>query len=780
MHRINAYRDGKIPSNETSIPDPRNPTKWADGYDYGNDNVDWLRAIFKAQQFSQEHNVSVTGGNEKLNFYASANYLGQNGLLNIGNDNYKRYTATANVNAQLSKWADLAINLRYTREDYNKPSAYNDGMFFDIMRQSWPTMPLYDPNGYLFSAPSQALPLAEGGTEKRQNDIWAYQLQLILKPIERWNIYVNLNYRTNDRFVHRDELLTYNHDVSGAPYLVDNTSLVRESANRTNFFSPNIYSEYSFSLQEHNMKAMVGYQSELNLYRDLSADRAGIIVPSSPVINIASGTDINGNPVTPGVSGQYTDWATVGFFGRINYDFANRYLLEVNLRYDGTSRFRADKRWNWFPSVSVGWNVAQEAFWQPIRDYVNQFKLRGSYGLLGNQNTSGLYPTYQTMGYGTANGGWLINGMRPNTSSAPALISTSMTWERIRSWNAGVDFGLLDNRLTGSFEMFTRFTEDMIGPAPALPTILGTAPPRMNNTDLKTYGFELQLGWRDRLSNGLGYNVRFMLSDSQTKITNYPNPTNSLGTYRTDGLMGEIWGYTTIDIARNDEQMEAHLASLPNGGQNALGNNWKAGDIMYKDLNDDGRINNGANTLDDHGDLSVIGNSTPRYAFSIDLSADWKGFDFRAFFQGIGKKDFWFSDNSSFLFWGTSPWGMWFSNGYKPQEDYFRNDPENPLGVNINSYYPRPLFNGKNQQTQTKYLQDASYIRLKNLQLGYTLPADLTKKIGIQKLRVYLSGENLLTFSGINEMYDPETIDGGWATMYPMSRVFSVGLNINL
>jgi hypothetical protein len=377
----------------------------------------------------------------------------------------------------------------------------------------------------------------------------------------------------------------------------------------------------------------------------------------------------------------------------------------------------------------------------------------------------------------------LVGGTRPNTSSAPGIISSSLSWEKVRTYNFGADAGLFSNRLTSSYDIFVRFTNNMVGPAPELPVILGTPVPTTNNTDLKTYGFEFDLKWQDRLTSGFGYNIHFVLSDSQTKIEKYPNPTGNLGTldnviYHTGQSIGEIWGYTTQGIAKTQAEMNAHLATLPDGGQNSIGANWAAGDIMYKDLNGDGKIDNGANTTKNHGDLSIIGNSTPRFSIGFDFSADWKGFDLRTFFQGILKRDYF---QNSYYFWGASGRGVWWSTGLLQHEDYFRDDPGNPLGINLNSYYPRPLFNYKNQQIQSRYLQNAAYVRLKTLQIGFTIPVGLIRKAYIQKLRIYFSGENILTFTHMSSIFDPETIDGGWGgNVYPLSKVYSIGISISI
>jgi len=778
LQRIKDYRDGIL----TTVTTPYSPTPqyWATGYNAANANTDMFKEIYRLNAPSQEHNVSFSGGNDRTQYYVSSNYLAMDGLMTFNQDKFKRYTNSVKITTKLTDYASLSVNNRWIRQDSDSPT--NMVNLYSVIGRIWPTNLLYDPNGYLSatSVTSPALAIRDGGDSKSQND-WLYQqAQLTLEPIKGWKTFAELNYRTYDVFNHTDIQKTYNHDVSGNPYLINTTSSVEEYASRRNYINTNVYSEYSTQINKiHDIKVMVGHQAERNKYRTLDASRQGIMVSSLPVLDLTSGTDNSGKVVAPSVSGQYQNWATEGYFGRLNYDYDGKYLMEMNLRYDGTSRFRSDKRWQWFPSASIGWNMDREKFFEPLTGIVNHLKFRASYGELGNQNTSSWYPTYVTMPVGTANSSWLVNGAQQNTSSAPSLVSQSMTWERIQNWNVGMDASFFNNRLTLTADCYNRKTLDMIGPAPELPTALGTSVPTMNNTDLKTYGFELSIGWNDRLENGLGYSARINLSDSRTKILRFPNPTGTLSTYRAGQEMGEIWGYQTIGIAKTQEEMDSYLASLPNGGQKAVGTKWSAGDIMYKDLSGDGKVDNGASTIADHGDMKVIGNSTARFPFSIDLSADWKGFDFRALFQGIGKRDYF---QGSYYFWGACNSGLWWSTALKEHQDYFR--PEgttNPYGANLDSYYPRPLFGDwKDQQCQTRYLQDASYIRLKNLQFGYTLPTEFTTRFKIEKLRIFVSGENIWTLTNLSTIFDPETIDGGYGgNVYPLCKVYSAGLSIN-
>ncbi len=772
LQRILDYQNGTLKN--STIVDPNNKLYWAEGYAYGNDNNDWFDVMYRDQAFAHEHNLSLNGGTEKTTYYLSGNLMKQQGLMAFNTDHYDRYSVAAKINSKVSEIFQVNYNARLVREDYDRPAALTSSFYDDLGRQGWPTLPLYDPNGYLFSSPSPALAMKEGGQDKSSKDYIYQQLQLILEPIKGWRTTGNFNYRTTTQFRHWDSQRLYNHDVNGDPYLYKNSSNVYEFGLKENYYNINIFSDYDKSWGDHHFKVMVGGQIEHTAYRNLGVQRDGIIIPDQPVLNLTSGTDINGKPVVPSVSGEYQEWATAGFFGRLNYNYAEKYLLEANLRYDGSSRFRSDSRWGWFPSVSAGWNIAKENFLKESAPFINLLKLRASYGELGNQNTDVWYPTYVTQPTGTANGAWLINNARPNSASAPGLVSALLTWESINTKNLGVDFAFLNNRLSGSFEVFERKTFDMVGPAPQLPITLGTTVPQTNNTDLKTRGFEATLGWNDRTASGFAYGAKFLLSDYSTTVTRYPNGIGSLSTYREGQKLGEIWGYQTIGIAQSEEQMSQHLATLPNGGQNALGTQWSGGDIMYADLNGDGKIDGGSNTEADPGDRRVIGNSTPRYSFGLNLNADYKNFDFSIFMQGVMKRDYW---QGGYYFWGAT--SKWWSTGLVDHLDYFRTA-DNPLGENLDAYYARPVFGtSKNQQPQTRFLQNAAYIRIKNIQLGYTLPKTTTKRFCVERLRVYVSGENIWTGSSVAGMFDPETIDGGSnGTVYPLTKVWSAGLSV--
>lgn len=754
-----------------------------DPFTTGYANTDWYSELYKDNSFSQEHNFSMSGGTDKLNFYAALGYLGYEGMLRHGSDGQNRYNASVSLNAKITNKLSFSYSMRFIRQDLHRPTAFGDGFYEKIGRQTWPNLPVYDENGHYFNsnADTPAMMLALGGVRNAQTDKLYNQAGFVYEPIKNWKIRTDFNYSINNQDIRQTTLPYYNHDVAGNIVDTNGTSSLHQSYLKETFMNWNIYSDYSFSLNKaHNFKVMAGFQADEARQKYFSATGYGLQAEDLPELDLITGLDGAGKDREAVVSGYRNQWSTVGFFGRLNYDYMGKYLAEANLRYDGSSRFRRGNRWTWSPSFSLGWNIAHEGFWEDFSNYCGLLKLRASYGVLGNQNTNVWYPTYRTVSIKQQTGNWLQDGVKPNTSYVNGLVSSALTWETIRTWNVGLDWGLFNNRLTGTFEAYVRYTDDMVGPAIELPAVLGLSAPNANNCDLKTKGWELSMTWRDRTSFGLGYGISANISDAKTYIVNYPgNTTNSIDTYNAGREIGEIWGYKTIGIAKTQAEMDAHLAAV--GGQTALGSEWGAGDIMYADLDGKPGISAGARTLEDHGDLTVIGNNTPRYFYGIDLSADYKGFDLRVFFQGVAKRDFF---STSPIFWGVTS-SQWWSAALGEHQDYFREASIGldgyPISANVDAYYPRPIFGtSKNQQSQSRYLQDASYIRLKNLQIGYTLPASLTNKIHISNCRFFVSGDNLWTGTKLSKVFDPETINGGYSSYgnaYPLSRTWSFGLS---
>lgn len=750
-------------------------------------NVDWFKEAYRQWAPTFEHNLSVRGGTEKTNYYISASVLDQEGLFRYNTDTYNRYAINAKLSTLILPYLRLNYSGRLTRTGYERSSFLigYDGLFFHNIGRKWPTLPIYDPNGnYIFG---NDLANFENGRAKDRKDLLVQQFAFVFTPIKDWVTNLEVNYSLENDFSHIPWMPIYKYDKEGKAVpaaLIEGVfnnpgaSRIFESSQTTDFYNVNIYTSYQKQIKDHFLKGMVGFQSELQKKRFLSASREGVY--STDVLEIDATSSENDN-----VSGNRQHWATAGLFGRLNYDYKSKYLLEANLRYDGTSRFLKEQRWNTFVSASAGWNIAKESFWAGLGKFgenVSEFKLKASYGELGNQNTESWYPFYAKMRLQPSSGSWFINGQKPNVAYAPELISEFLTWEKVASWNIGVDISALRNRLNFSFEIFNRTTYNMVGPAPQLPSTLGIKPPQINNTDMESKGFDAQISWRDRIGDDFSYGVSFNLTDSRQQITKYPNEVGSLSApYYTGKYIGEIWGYTTRGIAKTDQEMADWVAKH---NQSQLGTDWRAGDIMYEDLDENGVIGQGANTLANHGDMRIIGNSTPRYNYGLMIDLKYKNIDFSVFLQGTGKRDYYI--NTPHFRGANGPNSFYKAQAHAFPEhlDYFR--PEgttSPLGANVDAYYPRPSFTrgSKNFHTQTRWLQDASYLRVKNIQMGYTFPQDIMNSVGVDKLRIFVSVENAFTFTKLAKMFDPEALEarlGGTGKVYPLSRVISTGLSI--
>ena len=737
------------------------------------DNTNWFKEMYKSGVPSTEHNVALSGGGSKVNYYLSGAILSQHGLIRHGKDKLKRYNFSGKITANLKDWFTVTYNTKWVREDYSRPS-YMTGLFFHNIARRWPTNPIFDPNGHYVHG-NEILQMENGGLDATQNDKLYQQLALEFRPVKGWKIRLEGNYNTVNYHNHWDVLPIYYYDPDQKPIAAAwsgnyaaGKSDVGESMSKNNYYNGRFFTEYALTLNDkHDFKFLAGLDMESNIYTSLGAARADLISPLVPSLNNATHKDVR-----PSFSN--TQWATMGAFGRINYAYDSRYLAEFSIRRDGSSRFIGDKTWSTFPSLALGWNIANEEFFKPLTKTVNTLKLRATYGALGNTNITALYPWFLTQPASASASSWLVNGERVNISNMPGLVSPNLTWESVRSWNIGLDFGMFNNRLQGTFDYFVRTTKDMVGPAPVKPSILGATQPAENNSDMRSNGWDLEVRWRDRIGQ-LGYGIKLVLSDDFQTITRYYNPNRLLSQWSEGKRMGDIYGYLVEGIAQTNEQMNEWLAN----NKPSWGSNWAAGDVMYKDLNGDKKVNSGKSTYDDMGDLTKIGNSLPRYRFGITLDANWKGFDFLIFMQGVGKRDFW--DASPYSVGANT--GMWQAAAFKDHLDYWRPATDTNLGPNTNAYYPRPLFGqgSKNFQTSDRYLQNAAYMRIKNIQLGYTLPAAIASKIGANRVRFYFSAENLATFTKMNKIFDPEATGGDWGPgkLYPLQRTFSFGLNLN-
>ena len=774
------YTDPSKPEYYGTIADPKSG-KWKD-YTGAFANTDWFSEFYKKNVPSTQHNLSLSGGTEKFNWSVSGSVLNQNGLIRHGHDELNRYTMNSKLSAELAKWARLEYSIKWTRTDFEKPQ-YLTGLFFHNIARRWPTCPVKDPNGHWFEG-MEIAELEDGGIYQEHKDHFTQQVKFTFNPITGWNIYAEGAMRTQNEKFTRNVIPVYHYYVNNTRFMRDSgygsTTSVSDNRFRQNYYAVNMYTDYVRSFGKHNGKLLLGVNYERYDQDNLWGSGTDLTTSNKPYLSQAQKDKKNGD--------SYWNRATAGYFGRLNYDYDGKYLLEANIRYDGSSRFVGDKRWAWFPSFSVGYNIAREDFFEKLTDNISLLKLRTSWGQLGNTSSRydsfwDWYPFYQQQSISSASGGWLINGEKPNTAYIPGIVNSSMTWETVETWDVGLDWAAFNNRLTGSFDWYSRTTKDMIGPAPRLGSVLGTNAPKTNNCDMRTTGWELEIGWRDRIRD-FKYGARLNLSDARSKILRYPNETGDIYSYYNGKYLNEIWGYESVGIAKTDAEMTEWLKkNKPNWGSN-----WGAGDVMFKNLADrkdasgkiidEGIVNSGNNTLDDHGDLKRIGNSTPRYRFGLNLDAEWKGFDFSIFFQGVLKRDWHFGSGDPY-FWGAVG-NVWQSAAFKEHMDYWT--PEN-----TGAYYPKPYFGEirKNQIAQTRYLQDASYIRCKNLQFGYSLPQSVLHPSGLSNCRIYVSCDNLFTLTRLSSIYDPEVFgsygDEGWgaAKTYPLQRTVSVGVNLS-
>lgn len=770
LNRIQQYMNGEIST--TTIANANGNWQF---HEKANDNVNWYKTHYK-WSWAHEHNLNINGGSDKMQYYVSANYLNQDGNLRYGKDSFDRISTNAKLNAQPYKWLDIEVNTKYVHTNLDNP-LYSElgGLLYHDIARLWPVMPFKDPNGY-YMRNGKLNQLTNGSRSKTSNDNVYMQGQLVFHPLKGWNIYANVGLRLIDIFQHQNLNKVYEHNVAGEPlllayggsYAAGQTGAMQQWT-KANHLTTSLYTDYSFNFDEHKFKVMAGVNTEKYNNRYTNIQRMDLITESVPEIGAATGDDKIKE------ASAYS-WATAGFFGRINYDYSNKYFIAGNLRYDGSSRFLRKDRWGLFGSFSLGWNVAAEEFFKVDKNIINQLKPRVSWGTLGNQNTTSYYPMYLLQTVSTDSGSWLMGNSKPTVAGMPSTISSSLTWETVKSVNVGFDLGMFRNRFTVNFDYFVRKTQNMVGPSSEVASIYGVAMPESNNTDLRTKGWELALNWKDQIGQ-VNYNVGFNLSDSRTFIDKYPNASKSLDAAYYEGEeLGEIWGYETHGIAKSQAEMDEWLKN----NNPTWGSGWGEGDIMYTDLNNDGVISKGANTVDDPGDRRIIGNSTPRFRFGLNLGLEWKGLDFSMFWQGVAKRDLWLS--------GPTFWGIvgdeWQSTGLKGHMDYYRSeDTTSPFGANTDAYYPKiHMTKTMNQQTQTRYLRNGAYARLKNIQVGYTFPSEITNKLRMQKLRMYVSAENVLTITSLPNGYDPETTYSNYTgsntgKTYPLQTTFSFGLS---
>ncbi|WP_247235696.1 TonB-dependent receptor [Telluribacter sp. SYSU D00476] len=760
-------------------------------------NYDWWNTLFNMTQPTSQHNLSLSGGTDKINYYLSGLAFQKDGIMRLNTDKFTSYTLRSKINAQLTPWLKVSNNTQYFDSQYTYPGR-EGGANANFVAITVHAMPAYAPRNPDGTATYNTLKnnysIGDGLFANLLNGVAGgankvHELTTInsvtIDFTKNWNLVANHSYSfyIADNW-YRSAVARYSIQPG---VLIPVPNYNSDQYSKTMTFDPmnvtNVFTSFNQTFGKHFVGATAGLNYESKKHHRLYGARRNLLSESLNDMNLGTGEQLSG-----GGSYQY---ALFGAFFRMNYDYSGKYLLEVNGRYDGTSRFGAGSRYGFFPSVSAGWRISEESFFEPARRVVNNLKVRGSYGTLGNQlpsntNSASFYPYISIMP--TSQSGWLDNGQKLFQVNTPNPISPNLTWEKATTSNIGLDADVLNNRLNFTFDAYIRNTTDMLIPGKVIPAVYGASVPTENAGDLQTKGFELAISWRDKLNvagKPLSYNASFILSDSKSTITKYDNPNKILSNRYVGQTIGEIWGYSIDGMFQTNEEAQAYEVdqTIVNRQRLNAPGEWsklQAGDLKFIDLDGNGKIDQGANTLEDHGDLKIIGNSRARYRYGMNLGASWNGIDLSVLAQGIWRKH-WYPGNNADKFWGpySRPYYSFIPENFS--DDVWT--PENP-----DAYFPllrgyTALNNGGDlTAANDRYIQNVGYLRLKNVVLGYTFPESLTRKIRVPRARIYVSGENLLTYTPLRSRYiDPEQLDGDATNgrTYPMSKTYSAGLTIN-
>lgn len=764
-------------------------------YERINGNLQFYRSwdpydmMTKSSSFMQTHNFGINGSSGNTSYNVNLGYMGNSGMMKVNNDKQDRYTISFGTQSQLTNWFNFRTKLMYTRTDTQNPYEFNStyDQFYYLYR--WPaTFPYGTINGE---------PLHNSISERAQanmNNIKNNWMRINLGATV--NLYKNLTLEADYTYTHVGRYTQVNGgqasgydfwSLNDFVYKTWTTAANNRSQKATAFSDYHVFNallRYKWDNERFgNIAAFVG--TNIESYNDYghTGTKLDLVLPDRSDISLATG-DMTAT--------SYNNKNTLaGVFGRVNYSYDARYLLEANLRYDGSSRFPKGKHWGLFPSFSAGWIVSGEKFMESLNPVWSFFKIRGSWGRIGSQQVSNsMFMPVMSL----SESSWIIGDNGVYTFGMPKALADGFTWEKVTTTDIGVDLRFFNNNLGVTFDWFNRRTTDLINSGASLPSTFGQTAPLTNYGHLTTTGWELSIDYNHRFPFGLDMTVTANISDATGKYNNV-DPTERRCDYRYNGkTYGEIWGYETdrlfteadfiMDANGNPIGYAEGVASqqylVDQYGQTSF--QFLPGDVKYKDLNGDGQIDdgrtNGVPTIDNHGDMKVIGNTTPRYQYGMRLTLGYKNFDLSVFFQGVGKRDL----------WGT---GQLVIPGWHYGEAYYKHHMDYWTPENTDAYYPRPwALNyqsaNPNFRKQSRYLLNMAYCRWKNLTFGYSLPENLTKKLMLTRLRVYASFENLVTWDHLNGVpIDPETStatgDGGYiGRSYPFSREYSFGLQITL
>ncbi|MBY5959479.1 TonB-dependent receptor [Membranicola marinus] len=754
-------------------------------------NTDWMGMLFKDQTLAYDHNLTVSGGNDKTGFYLSGRMYDFGGIYNFNPDEYRSYNIRGKGSLEAFEWLKVSNNIEYSNNFYHQPYS-GAGRVANVQRYievtGFPTQPLYNPDGTYTRGGAYTLAGMIDGNNYQDNRKNLFKNSLSLNSSffnNTFRINGDFTLRYNDRnyFWKRVKVPYYqNANRENPSYIGDINGTIYEWLGNTMYTASNMFTEYenTFS-KKHYVKAMAGWNYETSAYKANSIQRNQLLLENAESVQLATGSSI-----VPGAS--VSRWKTAGAFFRLNYGYQDRYLVEVNGRYDGSSRFPVNQQWGFFPSISAGWRISEESFWTVSDRIISDIKLRASYGSLGNGNISP-YQFLELLSIG--NSGRVLDGDLNKKTSAPAPIPSGLTWEKATTSDIGIDFGMLRGKLRFNGDYYIRKTTDMYVAGPTLPEIFGASSPKGNYADMTTKGFELTLSWRDELNvanKPFNYQIRATLYDYVSRIDKFNNPTKKISDFYDGKIIGELWGFRTDGLFQEDPEPEEYINTIFKSSADAV---WRAGDLKISNLDgsSDNMITKGQQTVDNPGDLTIIGNTEPRYQYSVSLSADWKGIFISAFIHGVGRQD-WYPGKES-AFWGQ------YNRGYNQMPawhlgNFWTED-------NRDAYLPRyAQYNGavafSGNVPNDRYLQKVSYTRLKNLQIGYALPDVWMTRLQVRSAQVYLSGENVASWSplykrvknymdvssavGNTDSDLRSTYNQGAGNGYPLLKSISFGLSV--
>lgn len=760
-------------------------------------NFDWYNHYFKTTRPMQDYNVTITGGSKNVNYYVSGRMYKEDGMIRQNTDNFTNFSTRAKLDIKLADWLKYNVNMSYFDSKYEYPGGNDIQYTFKATAlHSLAYIPSTNPDGTSVYANKYnyngSVTVGNGlnailnqgkHSNVEKNREYVVKNGFEIKLMKDWTVNADYSYLFRNYEAANRRLSVPYSDIEGQISYIDpaTATLARnqyaQRQTRITDQSYNVFTTYAPSFGDHNLKIMLGLNGQIYHHRSLKVTRLDLLSDNLDSFNLATGE------VTELTEDVYNA-RTRGYFGRINYDYAGKYLFELSGRYDGSSRFSSNDRWGFFPSASLGWRIGQEDFWEPLRNWWSDAKIRLSVGSLGNQQV-GYYDYITTIDTSNFNTGVTLDGvsyLQYAQESDP--VSGNLTWETVTTYNLGLDLSFFDHRLQFTGDAYIRDTKDMLCNGASLAAVYGASVPSENNADLRTKGWEISLNWTDNISlfgKNLKYSVGAGIGDYKSKITKFDNPTKLLTDYYEGMTLGEIWGYSVLGLFESDEEAAAWTVdqTLLNSDIQNVGpsKGLHGGDVKFADLDNDNVISTGANTVDDPGDRKIIGNSLPRYNYNFRISAEWNGFDISAFFQGVGKRD-WYPSNEATTFWGP------YSRPYQSfiEKDFLSNVWTED---NTDAYFPRwrgyEALGSVHQlgKANDRYLQDISYLRFKNLTIGYTIPA--LKKY-IEELRVYFSGENLAYWSPFKKYcksIDPETAASiSTGVNYGFSKSFTFGVNI--